>query len=533
MQLQLRFFPATARIADAVGCEDLRDSTQRAARVKVSATTPNSPPAMSHRIDPEGLRLPIKLDTTSNGEFAPVPLAPVHRQANRQALEDATRNARRLGLDRRSFLVSLAGAATTLLAMNRAFAQAGKSGGCYALPDAAAMEEAAASEVLAGKEFIFDVQGHFVNPTGAWTAKVPAGVKPLSFVDTEGCAAAALPGRFDHLQCVGPDAFIRDVFTDSDTDLCVLSFVPSTREAEPLTIAEAAATAAIVERMEGTHRLFLHGRVNPNQPGDLEAIEEIACQYRLSAFKTYTQWGPEGKGYFLDDDVGLAMIEKARDHGVRNIAVHKGLPFGKQSYEHSTCVDVGRAAKRHPEMNFLIYHSGFVTEKGEGAYDPKRADGVDQLISSVRAAGLGAGSNVYAELGSTWRFLMRDPDAAAHTLGKLLVHLGADNILWGTDSIWYGSPQDQIQAFRSFQISPEFRERYGYPEITPQIRAKIFGLNALRVYEVDSAVLRQHLAHDRVQRQRSERMNAPDPAFLTYGPKTRREFLRLKALGGS
>ena len=72
MQLQLRFFPATARIADAVGCEDLRDSTQRAARVKVSATTPNSPPAMSHRIDPEGLRLPIKLDTTSNGEFAPV-----------------------------------------------------------------------------------------------------------------------------------------------------------------------------------------------------------------------------------------------------------------------------------------------------------------------------------------------------------------------------------------------------------------------------------------------------------------------------
>lgn len=487
---------------------------------------------MSHRIDPEGLRLPIKLDTTSNGEFAPVPLEPVHLAANRQALEDATRNARRLGMDRRSFLVSLTGAATTLLAMNRAYAQAGKSGGCYALPDAAALEEAAASEVLAGKEFIFDVQGHFVNPTGAWTATVPPKVKPLSFADTEGCAAAALPGRLDHLQCLGPDAFIRDVFTDSDTDLCVLSFVPSTREAEPLTIAEAAATAAIVEQLDGTHRLFLHGRVNPNQAGDLEAIEEIACQYRLSAFKTYTQWGPDGKGYFLDDEVGLAMIEAARNHGVRNIAVHKGLPFGKQSYEHSTCVDVGRVAKRNPDMNFLIYHSGFVTEKGEGAYDPQRSDGVDQLISSVRQADLGARSNVYAELGSTWRFLMRDPDAAAHTIGKLLLHLGEDNILWGTDSIWYGSPQDQIQAFRSFQISPEFRERYGYPEITPQIRAKIFGLNALRVYQVDSAVLRQHLAHDRVQRQRIERMNAPDPAFLTYGPKTRREFLRLQALGG-
>ncbi len=46
------------------------------------------------------------------------------------------------------------------------------------------------------------------------------------------------------------------------------------------------------------------------------------------------------------------------------------------------------------------------------------------------------GANVYAELGSTWRFLMRDPDSAAHALGKLLLHLGEDNILWGTDSIW-------------------------------------------------------------------------------------------------
>ena len=51
-------------------------------------------------------------------------------------------------------------------------------------------------------------------------------------------------------------------------------------------------------------------------------------------------------------------------------------------------------------------------------------------------------------------------------------------MLWGTDSIWYGSPQDQIQAFRTFQIAPELRAKYGYPEITPALRAKIFGLNA-------------------------------------------------------
>ena len=89
---------------------------------------------------------------------------------------------------------------------------------------------------------------------------------------------------------------------------------------------------------------------------------------------------------------------------------------------------------------------------------------------------------------------MRDPDMAAHALGKLLAHLGEDNVLWGTDSIWYGSPQDQIQAFRAFQISPEFRERFGYPEITPAIRAKVFGRNALKLYPVPRGRARRSIS---------------------------------------
>jgi len=48
--------------------------------------------------------------------------------------------------------------------------------------------------------------------------------------------------------------------------------------------------------------------------------------------------------------------------------VHKGLPFGSRSYEHSQCSDIGVVAKRFPDVNFLIYHSGFVTGVGEQAY---------------------------------------------------------------------------------------------------------------------------------------------------------------------
>ena len=481
---------------------------------------------MTARHDPEGTRLPIKLDTATNGEYAPIPLEPVHHEARHFAFEAATWNAKRLGLTRRSFLVSACGAASTLLAMNAAYARHGLRGGFFELPHETALDLQLARSSVDGQEFIFDVQGHFVNPTGAWLKRVPEGEKPWRFPKTARCAPTAGPGPYDYLKCIGPDEFVKDVFMDSDTDLMVLSYVPSKREEEPLTIEEAAATAKIVEKLDGTHRLYIHGRVNPNQPGDLEAMDELAARHRIAAWKTYTQYGPD-KGFFLDDDTGAAFVEKARKLGVRNIAVHKGFPFGNHSYAQSTCVDVGRAAKRFPDINYLIYHSGFVAQKPEGPYDPTREDGVDALVTSLAKNGIKPGSNVYAELGSTWRFTMRNPDSAAHLLGKLLKACGEDNVLWGTDSIWYGSPQDQIQAFRTFQIAPELRAKHGYPEITPAIRAKIFGLNALKIYKVPDDVLRKHLPKDRVAAARDGYRHNPDPSFLTYGPKTRRQFLAL------
>jgi predicted TIM-barrel fold metal-dependent hydrolase len=315
--------------------------------------------------------------------------------------------------------------------------------------------------------------------------------------------------------------------------MMVLSFVPSRRDAEPVTIETADAVRRIVERMEGTHRLLLHGRVNPNQPGDLEAMDELKSRWNVSAWKTYTQWGPDGRGFFLSDEPGIRFIEKARALGVKVICVHKGFPFGRKSYEHSQCTDIGVVARRYPDVSFLIYHSGFVTGVEEGPYrEQGPVDGIDTLIRSLIENDVRPGSNVYAELGSTWRFLMRDPQQAAHGLGKLLKHCGEDNVVWGTDSIWYGSPQDQIQAFRSFQIAPELRERYGYPEMTPALRAKVFGLNATRPYRISADEVRQRTGNDRIARDRLAYCEQREPHYLTYGPKTRREFLNLLSRNG-
>jgi hypothetical protein len=486
---------------------------------------------MDGDFDPQGTRLPIRLDTTSNGEFAPIPLDASLKRANSLASESADTAARRLGLGRRQFLMSGCGAASTLLAFNAAHAAAGRTGGFFEVSADAALEPQLAAAQLGKKEWIFDVQGHFVNPTGAWLKNVPAGAKPLQMEKTQ-CGLAGFTGERSYLQCIGPSEFIKDVFMDSDTDIMVLSFVPSTREGEPLTIEEAAATRAIVEKMEGSKRLMLHGRVNPNQKGDLEDMERLAG-FGVSAFKTYTQWGPSGQGFWLTDDVGVAMIEKARKLGVRNICIHKGLPFGPRSYEHSTCRDIGPIAKQFPDMNFLIYHSGYVAGEKEGPYDPKREDGADALVTSLLKAGVKPNSNVYAELGSTWRFVStRDPDSAAHLLGKLFKYVGQDNVLWGTDSIWYGSPQDQIQAFRTFQISEALRAKHGYVKITPELRRKVFGLNAAKPYRLDVKALQRQAGTDAVARERENYAERPNPAFATYGPRTRREFANFLRMSG-
>jgi predicted TIM-barrel fold metal-dependent hydrolase len=487
---------------------------------------------MKHIIDPEGNRLPIKLDTTSNGEFEPLALSAANRAANHLAHEAAAQNAKRLGLSRRDFLVSACGAASTLLAFNAANAAAGKRGGFFDLEAEAALEPELAQAKLAGKgEFIFDVQGHFVDPTGAWVKTAPPDA--FKWSPKAGCGLAAKPGPRSHLNCLGPEEFVKDVFLDSDTDMMVLSFVPSRRDSEPLTIQAADAVRRIVDRMEGTHRLLLHGRVNPNQPGDLEAMDELKERWKVSAWKTYTQWGLHGWGFFLSDPVGTRFIEKARTLGVKVICVHKGLPFGRQSYHHSQCSDVGVVAQRFPDVSFLIYHSGFVAGVPERAYSERGlVDGIDTLIRSLVENGVKPNRNVYAELGSTWRFLMRDPDGAAHALGKLVKYCGEDNVLWGTDSIWYGSPQDQIQAFRVFQIAPELRAKHGYPEITPTLRAKIFGLNATRPYGIGADEVKKHAQGDRITRERLAYSEHPEPHYRTYGPKTRREFLNLLRWNG-
>jgi uncharacterized protein len=487
-------------------------------------------------MDQEGERLPIKLDSTSNGEFAPMPLSAAATFANGMAHEIASRLARRRGVNRRQFLTSASGTAATLLAFNTAFAAAGKTGGTYALGADTAENEAEATAALASNDFIIDVQNHHVSLDGPWR-EFPRPTWEVALLALP--IAKKLDGEAS-LTAFGAEQYVREVFIDSDTDIAVLSAVPADPQQNPLTTAEAARTRDMIERMGGNKRLLIHGGVQPQIPGALDYMQAQAEELKISAWKAYTQWGPTGTGYWLHDKkYGIPMLEKARALGVKTFAVHKGVPLpgvmeGQNSEKYADPRDMGRTAKLFPDMTFLVYHSAFIPGLAEGPYDPaeKHPRGVNALIRTFEKYGLGHSGNLYAEIGATWRILMQDPNQAAHVIGKLLKYVGEDRMLWGTDCVWFGSPQDQIQAFRTFQISEEFREKFGYPQLTAQARAKIFGLNAARVYNISPTRMTSKIVDDGIFALRAEARDAPDPSYLTYGPKTVAEFNSLNQYNG-
>ncbi|MFP4002479.1 MAG: amidohydrolase family protein [Alphaproteobacteria bacterium] len=480
--------------------------------------------------DPDGARLPIKVDTASNGEYAPQPLTLAARAANALAHRRVDMAAGRTGLGRRAFLTSSMGAAATLLAFNEAHAAAGARGGRFDLPADAAFDTETASAALCGDEFIFDVQTHCVDPSGGWAqgeeGKIWRYVLNRIFPQRQKCEA-------DGFDCYSAEQLVKEVFLDSDTDIAVVSALWGARDSNPTPTEYAAEAQAIAERTGG-HRALIHGGVLPNEPGALDFMEVQAREYKVSAWKLYPQWGPEGTGYWMDgEEYGIPVLERARELGVKVICAHRGLPLSFLDYEYSHPADIARAAKLFPDLTFICYHSGFEPGVTEGPYNPKTDKGVDRLIRAHQEAGFTRNSgNLYAELGSTWRYFMSRPEEAAHVMGKLLKYFGDERICWGTDSLWYGSPQDQIQAFRTFQISEEFQEKFGYPPLTDEARRRIFGLNAASAYGLDVEEIRKTESGDALEGMRKAYREKPNPSFATFGPKNRRQFLTLLRKAG-
>ena len=219
-----------------------------------------------------------------------------------------------------------------------------------------------------------------------------------------------------------------------------------------------------------------------------------------------------------DEKIAYPMLEQARKLNVKRLCVHKGLPLGPvPEYNHPK--DLIKAAQDFPDIDFLVYHSGMKTAASIDETFEKTAE-IPWTTEFCRMKQARPGlKNLYMEIGSTFAQLATThPLACAHFFGQILAAFDADHVLWGTDSIWYGTPQWQIEAFRRFQIPEPLVEKHGYQALTREVKAKIFGLNAARLFHVDVAAVRNALPKDAVGRLRmSYQEEGPEPSHRLYG----------------
>jgi len=250
-----------------------------------------------------------------------------------------------------------------------------------------------------------------------------------------------------------------------------------------------------------------------------------------AAFKVYTAWSPSGQGFsLLDPVVGLPTVQHAHDLGVKVFVAHKGLPLVNFDPAFNHPDDMVGLSRHFPDMSFVVYHAAWDPSHVEGPYDPLATIGIDTLLAALDKYDVPPNDNVWVDVATLWRQLLTQPDQAAHALGKLLSRVGAQRVLWGTDAIWYGSPEPQIMAMRAFEISAEFQDTYHYPALTDDLKAGLFGLNAAALFGVDATATRCALTSDPLTANIDEtaelrRDGALPSAWNPRGPTTRREML--------
>jgi predicted TIM-barrel fold metal-dependent hydrolase len=312
--------------------------------------------------------------------------------------------------------------------------------------------------------------------------------------------------------------------------MAIISGVP-TREwnRNPLPPDMMAATRDYVNGLANSTRVLSHGLLRPNLGArELDEMERQVRDLRVCGWKMYTGAELGERPWRLDDErVAYPFWERSRRLGVRNLCVHKGLPLGVFNEQACTPGDLERAARDFPDLNFIVYHSAFRGFGGLGRgtgdrvvdpqnNDPQEIPWISDIFRILRR-NLNI-SNIYFELGSTFQQLSaRDPVKCLHMLGQMIQTAGADHILWGTDSIWGGSPQSQIERFRRLQMTNELMESFGYPELTEDCKNGILGRNAARLFEVDINAQRRAIQTDNLTRLREEYRQNPLPSNTQFG----------------
>jgi len=452
---------------------------------------------------------PIPTQSVSSDEFMPVPQTAKQREFEARVKTYGADLARRQGMSRRSFFKTAAGMAAAFVAMNETY------GPFYAASraEAASPEMANARATALSQQFIMDMHTHFLRDD----TRLTNFVRLREMVGKAGWNPdlREKPQTLDDLKF---DNYVKEIFLDSDTKVACISGAPSDVPEDWFLTNEMKAEArAKINGEAGTKRMLAHAIFTPGQPGWLEQVDQVIAELKPDSFKGYTVGDNTHKElskypWRMDDEAKVyPFYEKCQQAGIVNICVHKGLfaPSAAQKFPHlldyADVRDVGKAAQDWPQLNFIIYHSGYrfigPGVKPDDAWaqfeQTGRVEWVSDLADIPERYGV---TNVYGDLGQIFaQSTVAHPRLCAALMGILIRGLGADHVCWGTDAIWTGSPQWQIEALRRLEIPDALQKQYGFQPLGAAdgpVKSAILGGNNARLYKYPMT-RKSELAQDR------------------------------------
>jgi hypothetical protein len=451
---------------------------------------------------------PIPTQSVSSDEFMPAPQSAQQREFEARMKEYGADLARRQGMSRRAFFTTAAGMAAAFVAMNETYGRLYAASRAEAATPEMAKERA---EALSG-QFIMDMHTHFLRDD----TRLENFVRARESVGKAGWNPT-LVGKPQTLEDLKFANYVKEIFLDSDTKVVGLSGAPSDLPEDWfLTNEMKAAARTKVNQEAGTRRMLAQAIFTPGQPDWLAQVDRAIEELKPDSFKGYTIGDNTNKHlskypWHMDDEkLVYPFYERCLKAGLVNITVHKGLfsPSVEQKFPHllaySDVRDVGKAAKDWPQLNFIIYHSGYRFGGGGGPEEgwarfekTGRVEWVSDLAEIPEKYSV---TNVYGDLGQIFaQSTMAKPQLCAAMMGILIRGLGSDHVCWGTDAIWTGSPQWQIEALRRLEIPEDMQKQYGFAPLGPAdgpVKSAILGGNNARLYKYP-IMQKSELVHDR------------------------------------
>ena len=445
------------------------------------------------------LDLPIPTQIVSNGEYLPPSQSNVQKQVEALTVEMADKNAKHLNMSRRQYLQTSCGMATAFLAMNQIY-----GGGVFKVNEAEARDPEMMLERTARVEgqFIFDDQTHFLRDDFPHEAILGLGEFAAEHwnpkLKEEGLSLTRY--KFEN--------YIAELWYRSDTKMSLLSGAPFDDPSWWLLHNDQIVAARdMVNDFAGSQRMLGHTVITPGQDGWMDEVDRAIEVLKPDSWKSYTIGDPLSPSKYpwrLDDEELMypfyeKAVKAARNGGPKaTICIHKGLlpPDYETSFkgvwQYATVDDVPKAAQDWPEMNFIIYHSAlrpFLELPDQAWNEFEESGGYIKWASDLAAIPEKYGvTNVYGEIGSTFaNSAVAHPRFCAAFIGTLVKGMGADHVVWGSDTVWYGSPQWQIEAMRRLEVPEDMQKKYDLPALGGEnslTKQAIFGLNSARIYEL-------------------------------------------------